>query len=325
MTPRASTIPCLFALAIAETASAEPTDPSASPPSLPTADAAATLDADGAITFADGLVRLGDPFNALTFYRLGLHLDPAHPEAASVWFRQALCYELGDRHAAAAGAYLDLAGRDPAWSPHATYRAAMATIEREQWGEARLYLDEVRAEAPDSAWAERAAFMTAIVDLEAGQRDAARDQLRGFAEARPGSPLAPRAAAAAAALSQPVPYRSPALAGAMSAVLPGSGQLYAGHTGDAVMAFLANGTLATWSAVLIGHGLADERGWEVGAGAVIGGMAALSWTSNVIGASRGARRANQHALRRSAEAALREADDPALVRDPEDEPLEAAP
>jgi hypothetical protein len=39
-------------------------------------------------------------------------------------------------------------------------------------------------------------------------------------------------------------HRSPAFSGAMSAVLPGAGQLYAGNAGDAVSALLVNGLLA---------------------------------------------------------------------------------
>jgi len=48
-----------------------------------------------------------------------------------------------------------------------------------------------------------------------------------------------------------IPHRSPGLAGAMSAVLPGAGQLYAGNGRDAATALFVNGLLAAFNWQLI--------------------------------------------------------------------------
>jgi hypothetical protein len=276
------------------------------------------LDATSAPRFGDTLLAAGDPFNALTYYRLGLFLDPDRPDATALWFRVALCYERGERWDAAASAWLDLAGRDPIASPHATYRAAMSTLGAGRYAEAKLDLQEVAAEGQGTAWAERAAFLIPVADLLANDPASARLEFASFDAAHPGSPLIARSQAAVAVLEGHDWHRPPALAGAMSLILPGSGQLYAGHAGDGVMAFVANGTLATFTYSLMRQGIEQDRGWEVGMGTVLGGMTALSWTSNVIGAAQGAKRANVHHARRKAEAALREADAKDLEREAAD-------
>lgn len=316
MTRRACTILCLSLVGIAtEARGQEELVPEAiSAPDNP----AFEVDAITAVAFGDHLRETGDPFNALTWYRLGLFLDEDRTDAAPIRYRIALAYELGDRYDAATRAWLDVAGEHPELSPEATYRAAMTTLAQHHAQEARLYLDEVRMEGPDTPWAVRAEYMAALAHLDAGSADLAATELRAFAAAHPGSALGLRAQAAAATLDGKVPRRSPAVAGLASTVLPGSGQIYAGHLGDGVLAFLASGTLALSTYALIAHGIETERGWEVGVGGVLGVMATGTWASNVLGAVQGARRTNRHHELRRNEEALREADHADLAQRPED-------
>ena len=277
-----------------------------------------SLDSQTSVAFGDALLHDGDPFNALTAYRLALFLSPDRPDAPELRFRVALCYELGDRFDAATASWLDLAGRHSDWSTQATYRAAMTLLEGGHFDEAQLYLDEVASEGTGTPWAERAAFMKGEAAMEAGRSDQANAALESFKTAFPASELLPRAVAADRVLDQHVRHVSPALAATMSTVLPGSGQIYAGHTGDGVMAFIANGTLGYWSYALLRQGVEQDRGWEVTAGGVIGFMAVTSWTSNVIGSAMGAKRTNTLARKERLDAAMREADNALLERDAED-------
>lgn len=267
--------------------------------------------------FAEHLLRSGDPFNALTFYRRALFTDPDRTDAADLHLRIGLCYELGERYPAAEEAYLDTAGRFPGRSPEATYRAAMATAHVDPL-RARIHLEEVVMEGEGTAWAMRASFMQGVVTVQAGDLDGADGAFATYLAAWPTSELSPRAEAARSLLAVTAPRRSPALAGTMSLVLPGSGQLYAGHPGDGLMAFLASGVLGAWSATLIWYGVDADRGWAVASGTVLGTFAVFSWASNVVGATRGARRFNRHQQRRRAEEILRELDHPDLQRIPTD-------
>ncbi|MBW2253402.1 MAG: hypothetical protein JRI25_02245 [Deltaproteobacteria bacterium] len=252
-----------------------------------------------------------------------MFLESDRADAPSLLFRIGLCYELGDRHSAAEEAYLDLAGRFPQWSPRATYRAAMALAEAGEPEVARLHLGEVVLEGEGTGWAERAAFMDGVVLVQAGHLESADLAFAAWSDRWPESALVSRAAAVRARLQAPVRHHSPALAGVMSTILPGSGQLYAGHPGDAVMAFLASAVLGAWSFTLVRYGVEDDRGGAVGGGAVGGGavlgtLAVFTWSSNVVGAVRGAQRTNRHLLLRHTEAILREVDHPDLERTPED-------
>jgi hypothetical protein len=287
-------------------------------PTPESADPGGTVTAPDPTAFADHLLRSGDPFNALTWYRLGLFLESDRADAPSLLFRIGLCYELGDRHSAAEEAYLDLAGRFPHWSPRATYRAAMALAEAGEPEVAQLHLGEVVLEGEGTGWAERAAFMNGVVLVQAGHLESADLAFAAFPNSWPDSALVSRATAVRAHLEAPVPHRSPALAGVMSTILPGSGQLYAGHHGDAVMAFLASAVLGAWSFTLVRYGVEDDRGWAVAGGTVLGTLAVFTWSSNVVGAVRGAKRTNRHLLLRHTEAILREVDHPDLERTPED-------
>jgi len=89
----------------------------------------------------------------------------------------------------------------------------------------------------------------------------------------------------------PPPRRSPALAGVMSAVLPGAGQAYGGAWGDAGAAFLVNGL-----AIAGGVELARQEMWT--AFALVALAEAGIWAGNVLGAVGGAHSFNRRARSR---------------------------
>lgn len=85
-----------------------------------------------------------------------------------------------------------------------------------------------------------------------------------------------------------LPYRSPGLAGGLSAVVPGSGQAYVGRWGEAVSALLVNGALIA-SAVELGRrelwfGMGLAAFFELG-----------FYGGNIVSAVNGARRFNRRA------------------------------
>jgi hypothetical protein len=84
-----------------------------------------------------------------------------------------------------------------------------------------------------------------------------------------------------------LPQQSPALAGILSAVLPGSGQLYNGRFGDAVLSFLLN------SLFIVGTVEAAHQG-ELAVAGGLGFFAAAWYTGNVYSAVNGAHKFNRH-------------------------------
>jgi TM2 domain-containing membrane protein YozV len=74
------------------------------------------------------------------------------------------------------------------------------------------------------------------------------------------------------------PYRSPALAAVMSAIIPGSGKIYTGQYGDGITAFLVTGVLTylSWVNFDAHH---QFRGW------LFSGLAAMFYGGNIYGSA----------------------------------------
>jgi len=283
-------------------------------------DAPPAVDGATARSFADHLLEQGDPFNALTWYRLALYLEPERPDAEVIRFRMAWAYEAGHRWDAAEAAYGQVLG--PGLTDRATYRIAAVAAQDGRPEDADRWLsvffsndyEDSFVVHPGSPWAERAPYARGVVALQAHDLDTAA---RRFAEV-PEGPWRARAQPLAKAAAEPLPSRSPLLAASLSALVPGAGQTYAGHAGDGLMAFAANAVLGVWSYALLRQGIEQERAWEVGLGCVTGGMFTVTWASNVVGAWRGARRFDETKARDRAEALLGEAWDPTLELRAED-------
>lgn len=280
------------------------------PPAAPlTAPSLASLDSQTASGFADALMAADDPYNALTWYRLALYLDPARPDADALRFRQALAYERGERFPAAVFAYGQVGG---GLADDAAYRAALADYHAGNPLSADVGLERLPLFYPDSNLLPQAAFARGVLALESRDLDAAVVRFSAFPY--PDSPLAPRAAALASAAQEPVERRSPALAGALS-IVPGLGQLYAGHPGDAAMAALVNIPVGVTSALLLTDGIRTHRAGPLVAGGILGAAFVITYPSNLLGAWRGANRTNTRNRQLRAEALLGSAYDPSLQLD----------
>ncbi len=79
--------------------------------------------------------------------------------------------------------------------------------------------------------------------------------------------------------------KSPALAGALSTVLPGSGQMYAEHYKDGLMAFLVNGLFIAGTVAAI-----DDENYALAG--IVGGIGLPFYLGNVYGATKAARKWN---------------------------------
>ncbi len=102
--------------------------------------------------------------------------------------------------------------------------------------------------------------------------------------------------------------RSPLLAGALSAVIPGLGRVYIGRWPDGLLSFLLVGTTGALSAQgFYEEGRGSVRGW------ILGGVAALLYAGNVYGSAVGAvvqRREADDALMQEVDRAYRQRLDP---------------
>jgi TM2 domain-containing membrane protein YozV len=80
-----------------------------------------------------------------------------------------------------------------------------------------------------------------------------------------------------------LPEKSPLIAGVMSAVIPGSGHIYAGHTGDGITAFFLNGLFIAGTITAI-----HQENYAVAG--VVGVIGLPFYIGNIYGAANAAKK-----------------------------------
>ena len=249
------------------------------------ASARAAGPADPVLAFADDLLVRGEPYRAIGEYERFLFACGGCDRAGYARLRVAEAkLQLGD--AASAIDDLRAIGFDAA-------HPADARAARRELGDAyeRAHLD---AMASDALRAYVADFPDDPGAPEMARR-ALRDALRAHdrEKAQSASIVAPRSivdpGALASALSvDRAPHRSPALAAALSVVLPGAGQVYAHHVRDGVTSFFINGLFVSSTIIAAQHK-------QYGLAGVLGGMEVFWYGGNVVGAMNAAKRYDEAA------------------------------
>jgi len=186
------------------------------------------------LDFADSLYAEGDYYRAITEYKRFLFQHPQADEGAHARLRIARAFLAGDRWQQAEE-QLQLLQKNWPTSPEALrgallyaeipFRRGLYTQARQRY---RL-LGELHPEQAPSA-----RYRVAWTFIEQQDYSAAGDELSRLAR--------PQAAGLAADLDQlrQLEEKSPLLAGSLSALLPGAGQLYVGRTRDAGISFALN-------------------------------------------------------------------------------------
>lgn len=220
------------------------------------------------LSFADALFTEGDYYRAVTEYKRFLHLFPEDGDAPRAALRIAEGYLAGERWAEAEQALNSLTQAYPD-TPQAA-RAALLYAEtpyrRGDFAVARHRYRRLSEEAGDPRTREEARYRLAWTLIEEDRYDQAREHLLQLNRDAAGN------LAGEMERMERLPRKSPALAGGLSAVLPGAGQLYAGRPRDAALALLLNaaflwGTLEAFNdgnAVVGGILLFFEAGWYSG-------------------------------------------------------------
>lgn len=189
---------------------------------------------DSQLDFADSLFAEGDYYRAVTEYKRFLHQSPNHPSAPAAVLRMARSFVAGERWEEAE---TQLERLQEGWpTSQEARRGAMLYAEvpyrQGRYALARERYSLLGSRDPELQTAAR--YRIAWTHIEEGDYQAAQNQLNQLQ-----SPSAEDLSADLSAL-EPLPEKSPGLAGTLSAVLPGAGQLYVGRKRDAALAFTLN-------------------------------------------------------------------------------------
>ncbi len=234
---------------------------------------AAEMSPEKMMAFADSLFERGDYYRAITEYERVVFFYPDHPLARTARFQIANSYFKGDRLDQALERFRAL---NKEYANEETGRKAYFMIgevyyQKGDFPRAADVFTMYVETYPADKQADEARIKSGWAELRQGKWKEASEEFR---KVPAGSPLQEQAAGLAeeAKLYPDIPKKSPALAGGLSAVLPGAGQLYIDRPGDALVSFLLNGAFI-WAAVESFHNdnnvtggilLFFEAGWYTG-------------------------------------------------------------
>jgi TolA-binding protein/TM2 domain-containing membrane protein YozV len=245
--------------------------------------------AEQILAFADQLMRAGEYFRAITEYQRFVFYYPEDPRQAMAHFRIGLAFYRGQSYGEALQTFRDVAQRypDTPYGEQAWLWQGESLLQQAQFGAAEQVYSEVLRRFPQTATGQQARYQQGWTLLYRRQWQEAARQLQ---QVNPGSPLygtAQRLAQEALAGEQ-LPRKSPVVAGVLSTVLPGSGQLYNGRVGDALLAFLLNGLFIAGITQAVAHE-------EFAIAGVLSFFEVGWYAGNIYGAINGAQKENRYA------------------------------
>lgn len=193
--------------------------------------------------FADSLFQKGDYLNAAHEYKRLLFLHPDTPQSDFIAFRVAASYQNAGTLENAIRAYQFLIDTYPESSLVARCKnnIAQCHILSSDSKPGLSSLKRFLEEHTESALAPRAHFTIGIVHIDKGEWTQARQVWNDVSLTYPESPFAEVSNRLAEKVkdAQNLPRRSPTVAGVLSALVPGSGQVYTGRTVDGLYAFVS--------------------------------------------------------------------------------------
>jgi len=254
-------------------------------------------DADEAIVLTGAVqMRLGDAFlaegeyyRAITEYQKYLILFPDGTQGDTALFKTGMAYYLGLEYQPAAETFAALRSRFPA-SRHlveSAYLEGVCNTKLHRLDKAAAAFTVAAATLEPSTAGAKARFGHALVEFDRGNLAGTRNDLNGVITDSPASPHAEKAQTALSLLppDDELPRKSPLFAGILSAIVPGSGHMYAGHYGDGTTALLLNGLFIAGTAVAV-----HQENYAVAG--VVGVIGLPFYIGNIYGAANAATKWN---------------------------------
>jgi tetratricopeptide (TPR) repeat protein len=211
--------------------------------------------------FARSLFAAGEYYRAIGEFQRFLFFHPGHPLTSEAQLTIGLAYFCGERWPQAFEVFRritrtapdnDMRQQAALWMAEAHARGG------DQMEAIRLFQELIR-QNPESRIAQRAAYLIGWGYVRQQRWAEARD---AFARIDATSLYHASGERLAAALASPpeLPHRSPTVARILSTVLPGTGQIYTGHTLDGLIGLGLHGALIAGTVAGVGAGLEGAAG-----------------------------------------------------------------
>ncbi|RMF93308.1 MAG: outer membrane protein assembly factor BamD, partial [Candidatus Schekmanbacteria bacterium] len=201
------------------------------------------------LKFANELYKEGDYYRAITEYKRFISYYPKAEEIPDAEIGIANSYYKAEKYEEAIDRYRDFLSKYPKNKrlEEAILNIADSFIKTKKEESALKLLKEVEETMPNSSILEKLKILLGKHNLMEGNLNAAEKHLKSVKKESIEGKEAEKLLESIKGVRK-LKLKSPALAGIMSAILPGSGQIYAGRKKDALFSFLLNGLFA-WGAV----------------------------------------------------------------------------
>lgn len=230
------------------------------------------IEAHTQFSFAEALLAEGDYYRAIGEYKRFIHFFPENKLVEICTYRIGESYYRAKRWQEARQAFTAFNIKYPAspMIPGALYLKGMTEKQL------RLYIEALSSfegviKSKSIEFSDKAVYQSALVYVEMEEWEKARETISLVPKDSPLSGVASIIASELLHVDE-LPRKSPATAGALAAILPGTGHLYTDRPTDALVAFLLNGTFIFGAIELFRHdsyvagGIVTffELGWYTG-------------------------------------------------------------
>ena len=230
----------------------------------------------------DTFMEEGEYYRAITEYKKLLILFPDSDRADYALFRIGMAYYQGEEYEQSVRSFSSLSGKYPesAYLSESSYFQGLGYWKLKQFENARTAFDTLAETYPQSEFAPPALVAASLVSLEEGNIPVSTQRLERLIDRYPDHPVSAHGREAIPLLDQyeKLPQKSKTLAGVLSAILPGSGYIYAGRYGDGITAFLIN---ALWIAGVV-TGISAEYYAVAG---IVAGVGVPFYLGNIYGSA----------------------------------------
>jgi TolA-binding protein/TM2 domain-containing membrane protein YozV len=238
---------------------------------------------------ADVFMKEGEYYRAVTEYKKFLILFPDSANSDYALFKTGMAYYRGEEYEQSVRCFsvLEEKYKTSRYIPESSYYKGLSHWKMKEPDKAIKALDAVSEAFPQSEFAARALIAGSLVTLEEENVPSSMKRLKLLSDQYPEYQGSKNAKDAMALIEQypRLPEKSETLAAVMSAILPGSGYIYADHVGDGITAFIIN-------ALFIAGTITAIHSENYAVAGIVGGIGLPFYVGNIYGSANAAKKWN---------------------------------
>ena len=238
---------------------------------------------------ADAFMEESEFYRAITEYKKFLILFPESDQGDYAVLKIGLAYYHGEEYEASVRNLENLREKyqESRYIPESMYFEGLGYWKLKKYENAKTSLDGISKSYPDSIYAPKALIASTMLDLDQDHLDNSMQDMEKLIHAYPDHPASIQARETIVLLDQyrNLPIKSEILAGVMSAIVPGSGYVYAEHYGDGITAFLINALAVAGTITAVGN-----ENYAVAA--IVGGIGLPFYFGNIYGSANAVKKWN---------------------------------